>query len=303
MNKQKWMITFCLLTVATIPSSLSVFSDEYVEKTDALEEPSENNPKSVENFDKILELEPNNIKALYGKGSLLLLENDLDTSLRYFDRVLELEPEHVSSLVNKGIILGQKKQFDESLVLFDKALEIEPNNTNALTNKAVLFMTQKKNWQETIELLDKALEINPNHVQAFQNKKIAYATMPTKPFDGIIQTIARDKNGNLLGYLESDNIRATEYLPPSVLDKWISNSTKIVKENNDVLVFVKAVNGYNDNDSRMRTGLAISYMQEHQNEKLELPIILARQNGFFQETGDYFVSTWQLVVPKDLITK
>ena len=59
---------------------------------------------ACEIFDKILEIDPENINAICGKGLIFRIENNLDESLRCFDRMLEIDPENTNAKTYKDKI-------------------------------------------------------------------------------------------------------------------------------------------------------------------------------------------------------
>ena len=125
--------------------------------------------EAISYFEKVLEVEPDNLRALNYKGGSLVPLGKHDEAISYFDRVLEIEPNYVSSLVNKGSVLASLGDFDDAIFYLDKALDIEPNNIDALSNKAAVLVEQGKH-DEAINLLDKALEIEPNNIDVLSNR-------------------------------------------------------------------------------------------------------------------------------------
>jgi tetratricopeptide (TPR) repeat protein len=59
-------------------------------------------------FERILEIEPNHIDALNGKGTSLYMLADYDTAKNCFDKVLQMDPKNAAAL-NNIEILGKKK--------------------------------------------------------------------------------------------------------------------------------------------------------------------------------------------------
>jgi len=49
-------------------------------------------------------------------------------ALQYFNKALELDPNYVKALAGKGYTLDRLKEYDEALKCYDKALKIEPQN-------------------------------------------------------------------------------------------------------------------------------------------------------------------------------
>lgn len=82
-------------------------------------------------FDKMLEIEPNNVNALNNKGAAFLMLDEYEIAINYFDRVISIDPLHINSRLNKGnafILMGRPL---EAIQSYDDVLSIEPNNIAA----------------------------------------------------------------------------------------------------------------------------------------------------------------------------
>ncbi|MBQ7928076.1 MAG: tetratricopeptide repeat protein, partial [Methanobrevibacter sp.] len=87
--------------------------------------------KALEIFDEILEIEPESIGALNGKGSTLMKFNKLEEAENCFNKSLSIR-ENSSALLNKGNICKHQKDFDNALLYYDKALKTNPNLENII---------------------------------------------------------------------------------------------------------------------------------------------------------------------------
>ena len=99
---------------------------------EALEYMPNDTLKAIEIFDEILEEDPNNIRALNGKGSSFMKLNLMNEAEKYFDYSLSIEKTS-SALINKGIISKNKKEYEKALYYYEKAIEINPNLNNIIT--------------------------------------------------------------------------------------------------------------------------------------------------------------------------
>ena len=156
--------------------------------------------KAISYFDKVLEIEPNNVDALFNKGRALGQLNRTAEGMSYIEKVLEIEPDNVDALGYKGDYYFSSKQLDKAISYFhkvlkiepqhvdalgvpyfDKVLEIEPDNVDALNIKGsslvslgrtesgitIVFIDE---LDKAISYFDKVLEIEPNNVDALFNK-------------------------------------------------------------------------------------------------------------------------------------
>jgi len=124
-------------------------------------------------------LEDTSIFNMLGKE--LLLSNPsvttrINQAIGYYDKSLQIEPNNVDALNGKGKAINHLRnpaRFNEAVELFDTALLIEPNNMDALNGKGNSLLSIKKPNQ-AIDLFDKVLSIEPNNVDALSGKGNAY---------------------------------------------------------------------------------------------------------------------------------
>lgn len=261
-----------------------------------------NYQESMKYFERVLLLEPNNVNALNGKGSVFIRYGNFTAAEYYFDKALEIDPNHIKALNNKGIVVGHLEKYEESRIYFDKILLMEPNNTNALLNKANSFALDKQ-LDYAIDLLNIVLSNDPDHEQATELKRGLYKALDVDQIDGYLQTIVRDKNGNLIGYLESDLIvkaahKDVDEMLSSLLVQY--RSEKIQSEDGEYLLSFLSIadNKIDIKNPGMMTGTGIIYLDQLQSEDIEFPIITGRWHGYLTDKDDTFTNYWQLVFEK-----
>ena len=91
--------------------------------------------EAIQNYDKVLQIEPNNTAALVNKGLASSDLNRYDEAIQYYDKALHIEPNDTDALINKGTALYDLERYDESIQYYDKVLHIDPNDTDALDMK------------------------------------------------------------------------------------------------------------------------------------------------------------------------
>jgi len=215
-------------------------------------------------IDKLLELEPKNVEALYTKGkSLAFFNNTLDEANSYFDSVLEIDTRHTDALSQKGNIYFQLDQFEKSISFFDKVLEIEPNHVDALSSKGYALAKLGK-FDESNSYLEQALQISPNSADALYRKgssllvqgksndafsffynalkndprhipsqiklDIIADSLPVYELDGYAEAKVYDVNGYLVGHLKANHVFALNHTTiDSMMEEW--PITKIIERN------------------------------------------------------------------------
>jgi tetratricopeptide (TPR) repeat protein len=136
--------------------------------------------EAIKCYDKVLEIDPNDIFALNNKGLALDDLGKHDEAIKCYDKVLEIDPNYAAAVwYNKGLALYHLGNYNEAIKCYDKALEIDPSYINALINKgnALCYLS---NYNEAIKCYDKVLEIDPNHVGVLNNKELALEKIKKK---------------------------------------------------------------------------------------------------------------------------
>ena len=95
-----------------------------------------NYEESIKYYDRILEINPEDQKALLNNGSVLIELDRFKEAIKYYDRILEINPKNVKALASKGIALSHLEKYDEALIVLNKALLIEPDNEIIKNKKA-----------------------------------------------------------------------------------------------------------------------------------------------------------------------
>ena len=150
-------------------------------------------------------------ESLMEKGLNALNNSQPEKAMSYFDKILEIDPENVQALMNKGSILGTLGSHSEAIYYYDKILEIEPNNTSILNNKGTAFSNLEK-YSEALSYFDKVLQIDPANKLAMSLKSYVLTNFfldspRNEIFQRMViytQIIIRNSNDNLVLYLESE---------------------------------------------------------------------------------------------------
>ncbi len=176
--------------------------------------------EALESLEKILELEPSHIPALFGKGNIFQHFNRLEKSDQCYDEILKIEKENIGALVQKSNIQFTKEEYQKALETANIALKIENQNPYALYAKGMALNQLERDKEAiisfkqilisdkshipallriafsyamimepktAIEYYDKVLEIEPNHVDAIEQKMTMLEHL--EDYDGILKMI------------------------------------------------------------------------------------------------------------------
>ena len=171
-------------------------------------------------LDRVLEIDPNHLDALSKKGDVFFEHDDYETAISYYDRVLEVDPNHVDALSAKGYSLAKLEHFEESNSYLDKALEIDPHNADALYRKGSSLLAQN-NGDEALSYFYQALQIDNKHFLAKLKFHLLAKMYNQKPLDGFVEMKVHDSAGNLVAHLRIDELFGlNNEIIDDMIDEW-----------------------------------------------------------------------------------
>lgn len=90
---------------------------------------------AIENFNKVIEIDPNNRDAYFTRARAKSALGDLKGSIADNDKVIELDPNFSMAYNNRGWDNFLQKNYIEALKDFNKAIELEPRNDVAYDSR------------------------------------------------------------------------------------------------------------------------------------------------------------------------
>ena len=122
--------------------------------------------------------EGKNIKEWESISAALIAEKRFSEAIIYLDKILEQEPDNLKALTNKAGLLAQLGNFSKSIILSNKVLEIDPDRVSALTNKAIALKMLKK-YEESHQVFTKILTMNPDNEKIKKARASLLSESPT----------------------------------------------------------------------------------------------------------------------------
>jgi len=124
---------------------------------------------AVDSFNKVIEIKPNNTDAmLYNGKSLFNLERYND-AIAQLNKLLAVESSNTDALLYKGKSLYNLERYNEAIAQFNRLLAVEPTNTDALLYKGISLYNLER-YNEAVAYFDRVLEIDPNNINATKQK-------------------------------------------------------------------------------------------------------------------------------------
>jgi len=158
--------------------------------------------------------EGKNIKEWESISVALVSENRFDEAVIYLDKILNEEPNNLKALTNKAGLLIKLEKFSASLELSNKVLERDPDRISALTNKAIALKMAGQ-YEKAYEVFTKILILDPDNESVKKARANLLSSTPTvstneSNYQVHVLVIIRNTNDDLIGVTESTNARFLE---------------------------------------------------------------------------------------------
>ena len=139
--------------------------------------------RPIEDFDKVLVLEPDNVEALVSRGDAFSQLSDFGRAMADLNRAVALAPDKAVVLLTRGQVESRRGNNPGAARDYEAALKLEPRYAAAMVNLAAIRLMQGQ-FAAAVGLLDKAIEIDPHNPLAFYNR--GYAEFALKQYDKAI---------------------------------------------------------------------------------------------------------------------
>jgi tetratricopeptide (TPR) repeat protein len=123
---------------------------------------------AIVHYDRALELDPSNVRALHNKGLAFFGLNKFDKSIECYDKALKVRPQSLDIVLNKAISLNSLKKFETAKRLLDVIIMADPTNKKALNTRALTEFKLGLDEGGMNDLMA-ALKIDPDYIMAWNN--------------------------------------------------------------------------------------------------------------------------------------
>ncbi|MEM2991044.1 MAG: tetratricopeptide repeat protein [Halobacteria archaeon] len=106
--------------------------------------------RAIEEYNKILSLNPNLYIAWYQKGLLHQKAREISRAIACFDECIKLDPSDPKPYLQKASMYISQMRFEEALAMYDKVLSLDRDNFDALMGKARCLHKLSKPYMEWI---------------------------------------------------------------------------------------------------------------------------------------------------------
>ncbi len=109
---------------ARITNEERVFqADEWFEKGDH-HWLNQEDDAAIEAYTKVIALDPNYVKAYYGRGFVYADKDQYDRAVEDYNKAIALDSQYAKAYVGRGVAYDQKKQYDKAIIDYQKACHL-----------------------------------------------------------------------------------------------------------------------------------------------------------------------------------
>jgi len=148
-------------------------SDEFEKSGDALLSRG-NLPKAYVQYEKSLQLNPDNIGVVYKKGLLFVIGGLNQDAIKEFQKVLKEESGHALAYKGMGQAFFQMKKYDEAKKNYQKAIELDPGLWKVYNFLGIIY-DYKEKYHRAIHKYNKAISLKPDEGFLYNNLGVSWS--------------------------------------------------------------------------------------------------------------------------------
>lgn len=132
--------------------------------------------KALYNYNKAIELKPNDAEFVVNRGATYAKLGDLQNSLKNLNQAEQINPKFANIYLNRSVIYNQSGDYNNALRDIDKYLALKPNFPDMWYEKGRIHNYRSESTQ-AIDALNKAIGMNGrNGIFFFERAKTYYKT-------------------------------------------------------------------------------------------------------------------------------
>jgi eukaryotic-like serine/threonine-protein kinase len=130
----------------------------------------QNFKKAIEAYTEALNLKPDFVEALQGRGQAYASLKQWEEALKDFDKAVQADNQNAKNWILRGAVLAEMGQNEEALASIERGLELDDTDAVAWLQKGTVLEKRNQN-QDALEAYDRSLELNPKFQQAIEAHK------------------------------------------------------------------------------------------------------------------------------------
>ena len=130
--------------------------------------------KAFVQYDKSLQLNPDNIWVVYKKGLLFVIGGLNQDAIKEFQKVIKKKPWHALAYKGMGQAFFQMKKYDEAKKNFQKAIKLDQGLWKVYNSLGIIY-DYKEKYNMAIHSYNKAISLKPDEGLLYNNLGVTWS--------------------------------------------------------------------------------------------------------------------------------
>ena len=144
------------------------------------------NQAAIEEFTKVLEIDPDNAAAYYNRGNAYYFQEKYEQAIADYTEALRIDPANVLAYIYRGVAYSNQGEYEQAIADYTKAWSIDPSYVAAYNNRAVTYADKEKYKESAVADHMQALYLDSNRAYVkrgdnYEKQGVDY-TMENKKF-------------------------------------------------------------------------------------------------------------------------
>ena len=158
--------------------------------------------KSIEQFNGVLGIDPENAKANYNLGNSYADKGMFDEAISAYKKAVEKDPEFIDAYLNLSMLYLDMELIDEAISLCNQAVNAIPNNSFLYFHLGEAY-SRNEQYKDAITAYNNAININPMDPET--QYRLAESYYKTKQYDTSLKHATQAES---LGYITDPEFMA-----------------------------------------------------------------------------------------------
>lgn len=160
-----------------------------------------NGTEAANNYNKALDLDKNQVKAVLHKGQLYKQATNFDGAITEFQNALAIDPNFAPAYRELGEVSFKQKKLDKAKEYYKKYLDLSKNNTSARLRYAY-FLYESASYPESVGELNKITNVDSTNlgmmrIMAYSNYEVGKNDTALKAINKVFEITAKDTTRRL----------------------------------------------------------------------------------------------------------
>ena len=129
--------------------------------------------RAIADFDRALELDPNNIQAYLNRGRLYFGLKQYQEAIANLEHAIKLDPDNGTAYFYLGLVYRALNEHQQVIAKFDRIVELNPNSPIVYRRRGRTYSLFDE-YERAIADFNRALELDPNSIGAYGSRGQAY---------------------------------------------------------------------------------------------------------------------------------